>query len=78
MIGNNISKIMPLSIGQYHDALIKRYLSTSQSAILSSERTVFAVNKNGYLVPCKLLVKILPNLDNGILMVGFLKPNDKV
>jgi len=32
-----------------------------------------SLNKNGYIVPSTLMVKVLPNLDEGIQMVGFLK-----
>lgn len=31
------------------------------------------MNKKGYIIPCSLLAKILPNLDQGIRIVGFLR-----
>lgn len=31
------------------------------------------LNKLGYIVPSTLMIKVLPNLDEGIQIVGFLK-----
>ena len=33
---------------------------------------MFAQNKEGYLIPCNIMVKIYPNLEEGIKIVGFL------
>jgi len=32
-----------------------------------------SLNKSGYIVPSTLMIKVLPNLDEGIQIVGFLK-----
>jgi len=73
LIGQNISKIMPKVYADIHDSLMRNYFETSQSKIIGIERIVFPVNKGGYLVPCTLMIKILPNLEEGIKIVGFLK-----
>ena len=39
-------------------------------------RPVYPMNKAGYIVPCVLFIKILPNLDKGIQIVGFLKEDE--
>jgi len=44
---------------------------------MGMERTVFPINKQGYMVPCSLMIKVLPNLDDGIRLVGFLKEIEK-
>ena len=76
LIGRNINSIMPPVISQYHNAFMMRYFETSKSEILCTEREVFPINKKGYLVPCTLMIKILPNLDEGIRIVGFLRELD--
>ncbi len=44
-----------------------RYFETNVSNnIIGIERIVLPINKGGYLVPCSLMIKILPNLDEGI------------
>ena len=52
---------------------MKSYLETSDSKVIGQERMLLAQNKNSYLVPCTLMIKVLPNLDEGIQIVGFLK-----
>lgn len=70
---NNISVIMPKVIADSHDSFMMNYFETSESKIIGAERLVFPMTKAGYLVPCTLMVKILPNLEEGIKIVGFLK-----
>ncbi|KAL4485750.1 hypothetical protein ABPG72_012290 [Tetrahymena utriculariae] len=76
LMGQNISKIMPKVYGDIHDGLFHRYLETSQPKVIGIERTVMCLNKNGYVIPTSIMVKVLPNLDQGIQIVGFLKEID--
>jgi len=73
IIGQNINSVMPRVIADRHDAFLKRYLGTSQARVMNIERLVFPINKKGYLVPCTLMIKVLPNLSEGIRIVGFLR-----
>jgi hypothetical protein len=60
-------------IADAHDSMMRRYFETSEKRVIGEERLVFPVNKAGYLVPCTLMIKVLPTLDEGIRVVGFLK-----
>ena len=73
VIGQNITIIIPKIFADNHDNLMKRYMETSVARIVGKERFFLAKNKSGYAVPSTLMVKILPNLDDGIKIVGFLK-----
>lgn len=73
IMGKNIDVIMPKLIADSHDGFIKKYLETSKEKVIGAETLVFPISKDDYLVPCTLMVKILPNLDEGISIVGFLK-----
>ncbi|EGR31396.1 PAS domain S-box family protein [Ichthyophthirius multifiliis] len=73
ILKQNISKIMPKVYSELHDAFLSRFLETSESKLLGMERIVLAMKKNKFLVPCTIMIKILPNLDEGITIVGFLK-----
>lgn len=64
---------MPKIYAEYHDKFINNYFETSQDKVIGMDRIVYAQNKQGYLIPCTLLIKILPNLDEGILFVSFMK-----
>ena len=73
MISQNINRIMPKIIGDSHDFYMRRYFESSEKRVIGEERVVFPVNKAGYMVPCTLMIKVLPTLDDGIRVVGFLK-----
>lgn len=77
LIGQNISRIIPKIIGDLHDGFMKNYFETSEPRVIGHERLVYPLNKEGYIVPCSLMIKVLPNLDEGIRLVGFLKDVDK-
>lgn len=66
LIEQNISKIMPKVYGDIHDDLMKRYINTTEAIVMNKERMVLCMNKNGYLLPCSLMIKIVPNLEEGI------------
>lgn len=60
---------MPKYIADIHDTFMKKYFennSKGSNSIIDKERFVLPIDKNGYLVPCTLMIKILPNLDEGI------------
>jgi len=76
IISQNISRIMPKIYADLHDGFMRSYLETSESKIIGLERLVLPQNKQGYLVTCTLMIKVLPNLDEGIQIVGFLKDID--
>jgi hypothetical protein len=57
---------MPKSISSIHDNLVNRYLETSSKRAIGKERFVCPCNTEGYIVPAILMIKILPNLDEGI------------
>lgn len=57
---------MPKVYGNLHDGFLHRFLESSESRVIGTERTVMCLNKAGYLIPCTLMIKVLPNLDFGI------------
>ena len=67
---------MPKVYGEVHDTFIFNFLETSESKVLGLERLVMALTKEGYIVPCTLMIKVLPNLNEGISLIGFLKDID--
>ncbi|EAR83936.2 PAS domain S-box protein (macronuclear) [Tetrahymena thermophila SB210] len=73
IIDQNVSRIMPKVVGDMHDKFMRRFFDTSQSNLIGHERFIFCLHKKGYLIPCTIMIKVLPNLDSGIQIVGFLK-----
>jgi len=72
LLGENISMVMPQILADIHDELMKNYFETSKPSSMNREMLVFPMMKSGYILPCSLLVKIFPNLEEGIKVVGFL------
>lgn len=72
VIGEKIETIMPKIFADNHDELLLKYFDNPNQQ-LNIERTVYPMNKRGYIAPFNLTAKILPNLDNGIQIVGFLR-----
>ena len=75
--GLNISTIMPSGLADVHDSLMKGYFSSSRTSVLSLTRSVFPLDKHGYMVPSEILIKMLPDLDNGARGVGLLRELNK-
>ena len=76
LVGHNISRIMPKVFADAHDQVMERYFESAQPRIINTEKLVYPINKSGYLVPCTLMVKILPRLTHGIVVLGFLREAD--
>ena len=57
---------MPKIYAELHDNFMKEFLETSKTKIIGSERLIFAQDKDGFIVPCTLMIKILPSLVDGI------------
>jgi PAS domain S-box-containing protein len=77
LLGENVNKLMPWIIGKNHSAYIKRYFETAKSEVIEKERQLFAMDKEGYLVPIILLVKTIPHLKRGLTFIGMIKLNEK-
>ena len=51
---------MPSVFGDIHDKFIQDFLDTTQSKILNKEKVVYAKSKEGYLIPCTIMIKLMP------------------
>lgn len=40
------------------------------------ERNIYAMDCDGYMIPCTLLIKVLPSLSEGVQIVGFVKEKE--
>ncbi|CAD8114609.1 unnamed protein product [Paramecium primaurelia] len=73
LINQFITRLMPKCYADNHDKFMLKYLETNESKIVGRERTVYCQHKNGSIVPCLLMFKILPQLKKGLRMVNFFK-----
>ncbi|CAK68406.1 unnamed protein product (macronuclear) [Paramecium tetraurelia] len=73
LINQFITRVMPKCYADNHDKFMSKYLETNESKIVGKERTVYCQHKNGSIIPCLLMFKILPQLKKGLRMVSFFK-----
>lgn len=66
--------LMPKLIADEHDHYLEAFLETSESKVMAVERAVVVQTKRGFIRLATLMIKVLPNLSEGIRIVGFLKP----
>ena len=51
---------MPKVFAERHDDFMKAYFKSNDSKIIGKDRFVMGINKDGFLVPCSLMLKVLP------------------
>ncbi|KAL4464830.1 hypothetical protein ABPG74_011391 [Tetrahymena malaccensis] len=79
IVDQNIKNhIMPKLIQSIHDGLVSHYIESSIPRAIGIERIITPTNKDGFLVPSILMIKILPNLEEGLQFVGFFKEKDEI
>lgn len=49
---------------------MRRYFDYNHDIVMNTARKVFAQNRRGFLVACDLLIKVIPDLSEGIQLVG--------
>lgn len=57
---------MPKIFSDYHDAQVLNFLKSSNETVMGKERLVLGEDRQGYMVPCLLMIKVYPNLEEGI------------
>ena len=68
---------MPKPKADIHSYLIKDFIECSNSTIMGKERIILCINTINYLIPCSLMIKCYPFLDEGIQMIGLLKEENE-
>ncbi len=65
LINSTINKVMPGVFARRHNDLMNAHFKTGKNKVLNKERSLFGLHKSGYCLPVKLLVKTIPQLENG-------------
>ena len=74
LVGENVFVLMPEIIGVHHNSYIENYFKNNVQSNLNDviQELVFAQHIDGYIIPCYKMVRMIPNLENGIQFIGFL------
>lgn len=75
LINSNINMLMPEFYAARHDQYMIDYFERGTPNVVDKNRLVFGRNKEGYLIKLMLRLKMLPELDQGVQMVGLLSRN---
>jgi len=73
ILGNNISIIIPNSIGRTHDNIIKNFLETGKTRVTGNNTSTFIKLKNNLIRPINLLVMPIPNFTEKSEALGLLR-----
>eukprot|EP01022_Parablepharisma_sp_SALTPOND_P032741 TRINITY_DN861_c0_g1_i1.p1 TRINITY_DN861_c0_g1~~TRINITY_DN861_c0_g1_i1.p1 ORF type:complete len:621 (+),score=62.10 TRINITY_DN861_c0_g1_i1:5171-7033(+) len=64
---------MPSTFAVKHAAFLEKYFETGKEELLSNEKQLYAVHKDGHCFFIKLIVKQIPNLEGGIQYAGMIR-----
>ena len=76
LVDTNIAVVMPKILSDIHTDLMRSFFRRGKSEIVGRERIVYPINSQGYIVPCNLFIKVLPQIVNGIQIAAFLSKID--
>lgn len=77
VVGQKITKLMPKLYYELHDGFICKYIGRPDAEITSREFPMFPLNKKGFMVQAALLVKLIPELEDGFHLAGFIRKADE-
>jgi len=74
IVGHSVTLLMPSTIGRVHDDFIINFINTGQEKIINRIRNLYAIHRQGFTFPVKIVVKPLPSVEEDVKYVGFTRP----
>ena len=68
-----INKLIPPAISGKHTQYIRKWLESYKATFINKTRVTFFINKENYLCPVILYIKLLPTIENGIEVCGLIQ-----
>ena len=72
ILNKNVNEIMPECYSLHHDKYMEDFLTSGNSTVIGSERKIFFMRKDGYIEKALLYVKIQPDQNLGMRIIGFI------
>jgi PAS domain S-box-containing protein len=69
LVGHKVTEIIPERIAISHDLFVLRFFETSKGTFFNKNRIVTCIGKGGYIIPGEVLLRIMPNIQQGIQFV---------
>eukprot|EP00826_Nyctotherus_ovalis_P015648 TRINITY_DN14469_c0_g1_i2.p1 TRINITY_DN14469_c0_g1~~TRINITY_DN14469_c0_g1_i2.p1 ORF type:complete len:453 (+),score=149.66 TRINITY_DN14469_c0_g1_i2:196-1554(+) len=73
VINHSVNVLMPVIFAKEHDNFLERFFKTGQQILLSAEKTLYALNREGFCFSVQLFVRQVPDLSEGIQYVGMMR-----
>lgn len=70
IIGKRLDNIMPKIYADHHDTWMRRFFIDNRSTVMNMDRKIFVLSRSGFIVPCNLIIKMFPDLQEGLKVVG--------
>lgn len=70
--GHAINILMPSLFAKRHNEFLENFFQIGHKSVFNTERNFFGLHRNGLSFNMKMLVKQMPNLDEGIQYVGMI------
>ena len=70
LVGSNVNIVIPEPYGSIHGSYLQGFLEKGTSKVMDKIRYIFALHKNGYIVPIALLPKKVPRDMGKIAFLG--------
>jgi len=64
IIGRSITMLMPPHIASIHSKFVQKFFLTMESNNIGCEIFHFIKSKSGLYIPCKLIIKVVPRMNN--------------
>ncbi len=72
IVGHNISRVMTPIIARKHANFMLRYMCSGR-APPDCDRLIFPLHKLGYIVPCTYIHRVVPSIQHGLELIGFIR-----
>lgn len=70
LMNSNVNFFLPKFLASKHDMCIKNFLETGEKHVLDSEFITFAKNKDGFMIPIKQKIRMIPDLTSGLKFIA--------
>ncbi|TNV87925.1 hypothetical protein FGO68_gene15701 [Halteria grandinella] len=74
ILEKHISSLMPHLIGKYHDHFVHKFLQSGKIRFTDILKQSFGQNRDRFLLPIDLMIKVYPKISGGIKLVALIKP----
>ncbi|CAD8180493.1 unnamed protein product [Paramecium octaurelia] len=76
LVNRKLNLIQPDLFSKYHDHFLENFLDKYQDSYSNQqvkEKSIYVKNKQGYIIPCQLLIRMIQTINSGVFMCGTIR-----